>query len=185
MHCKTVTILLRIRVRGHFVKSFTNNHESHYMSQYWTTPHEIEEQTYTIDWWVWDSCERKSLFVFSVGKVVNWKMSPFWRTTFTGRRSLLLPLSYNLQVTKLSESYPSYPRDPTLFHLPTLVFFLWKKKAFRILKQVSWVFVIYLSFSKQQRCITPYWCILHFLWSHCVFTLFSYLHNIFQRKRKL
>ena len=50
MHCKTVTILLRIRVRGHFVKSITKNHESHYMSQYWTTPHEIEEQTYTIDW---------------------------------------------------------------------------------------------------------------------------------------
>ena len=29
------TILLRIRVRGHFVMSITKNHESH-MSQYWT-----------------------------------------------------------------------------------------------------------------------------------------------------
>ena len=32
MHCKTVTILLRIRVRGHFVMSITNNHESHYVT---------------------------------------------------------------------------------------------------------------------------------------------------------
>ena len=30
MHCKTVTILLR--VRGHFVMSFTKNHESHYFT---------------------------------------------------------------------------------------------------------------------------------------------------------
>ena len=28
MHCKTLTILLRIRVRGHFVMSITKNHES-------------------------------------------------------------------------------------------------------------------------------------------------------------
>ena len=32
MHCKTVTILLRIRVRGHFVMSITKNHESHYVT---------------------------------------------------------------------------------------------------------------------------------------------------------
>ena len=32
MHCKTVTILLRIRVRGHFVMSITKNHESHYVA---------------------------------------------------------------------------------------------------------------------------------------------------------
>ena len=32
MHCKTVTILLRIRVRGHFVISITRNHESHYVA---------------------------------------------------------------------------------------------------------------------------------------------------------
>ena len=31
MHCKTVTILLRITVRGHFVMSVTKNHESHYV----------------------------------------------------------------------------------------------------------------------------------------------------------
>ena len=31
MHCKTVTILLRIRVRGHFVMSITKNHESYYV----------------------------------------------------------------------------------------------------------------------------------------------------------
>ena len=31
MHCKTVTILLRITVRGHFVMSITKNHESHYV----------------------------------------------------------------------------------------------------------------------------------------------------------
>jgi len=30
MHCKTVPILLRIRVRGHFVMSITKIHESHY-----------------------------------------------------------------------------------------------------------------------------------------------------------
>ena len=32
MHCKTITILLRIRVRGHFVMSITKNHESHYVT---------------------------------------------------------------------------------------------------------------------------------------------------------
>ena len=32
MYCKTVTILLRIRVRGHFVMSITKNHESHYVT---------------------------------------------------------------------------------------------------------------------------------------------------------
>ena len=32
IHCKTVTILLRIRVRGHFVMSITNNHESYYVT---------------------------------------------------------------------------------------------------------------------------------------------------------
>ena len=32
MHCKIVTILLRIRVRGHFVMSTTKNHESHYVT---------------------------------------------------------------------------------------------------------------------------------------------------------
>ena len=32
MHCKTVTILLRIRLRGHFVMSITKNHESHYFT---------------------------------------------------------------------------------------------------------------------------------------------------------
>ena len=34
MHCKTVTILLRIRVTGHFVMSITKNHmhESHYVT---------------------------------------------------------------------------------------------------------------------------------------------------------
>ena len=32
MHCKTVTILLRIRDRGHCVMSITKNHESHYVS---------------------------------------------------------------------------------------------------------------------------------------------------------
>ena len=32
LHCKTVTILLRIRVRGHFVTSITKNHESHYVT---------------------------------------------------------------------------------------------------------------------------------------------------------
>ena len=32
MHCKTVTILLRIRVRGHFMMSITKNHESHYVA---------------------------------------------------------------------------------------------------------------------------------------------------------
>ena len=31
MDCKTVTILLRIRVRGHFVMSNTKYHESHYV----------------------------------------------------------------------------------------------------------------------------------------------------------
>ena len=30
MHCKTVNILLRIRIRGHFVTSITKNYESHY-----------------------------------------------------------------------------------------------------------------------------------------------------------
>ena len=32
MHCKTVTSLLRIRVRGHFVMFITKNHESHYVT---------------------------------------------------------------------------------------------------------------------------------------------------------
>ena len=32
MYCKTVIILLRIRVRGHFVMSITNNHESQYFT---------------------------------------------------------------------------------------------------------------------------------------------------------
>ena len=32
MHCKTVTILLRIRVRAHFVMSITKNHESYYVT---------------------------------------------------------------------------------------------------------------------------------------------------------
>ena len=32
MHCKTVTILLRIRVRAHFAMSITKNHESHYVT---------------------------------------------------------------------------------------------------------------------------------------------------------
>ena len=32
MRRKTVTILLRIRVRGHFVMSFTKNHESHHFT---------------------------------------------------------------------------------------------------------------------------------------------------------
>ena len=32
MHCKIVTILLRIRVRGHFVMSITKNHESYYVT---------------------------------------------------------------------------------------------------------------------------------------------------------
>ena len=32
VHCKTVTILLRIRVGGHFVISITKNHESHYVT---------------------------------------------------------------------------------------------------------------------------------------------------------
>ena len=31
MHCKTVIILLRIRVWGHFVMSIARNHESHYV----------------------------------------------------------------------------------------------------------------------------------------------------------
>ena len=30
--CKTITILLRIRVRGHFVMSITKKHESHYVT---------------------------------------------------------------------------------------------------------------------------------------------------------
>ena len=30
MHCKTLTILLRIRARGHSVMSIIKNHESHY-----------------------------------------------------------------------------------------------------------------------------------------------------------
>ena len=32
MYCKTITILLRIRVRGHFVMSITKNHECHYVT---------------------------------------------------------------------------------------------------------------------------------------------------------
>ena len=32
MHYKTVTILLRIRARGHFVMSITKNHESNYVT---------------------------------------------------------------------------------------------------------------------------------------------------------
>ena len=32
MQCTTVTILLRIRVRGHFVMSITKNHEYHYVT---------------------------------------------------------------------------------------------------------------------------------------------------------
>ena len=32
MHCKIVAILLRIRVRGHFVMSITKNHESNYVT---------------------------------------------------------------------------------------------------------------------------------------------------------
>ena len=32
MHCKTVAILLKIRVRGHFVMSITKNRESHYVT---------------------------------------------------------------------------------------------------------------------------------------------------------
>ena len=32
MHCKTVTILLMIKVRGYFVMSITKNHESHYVT---------------------------------------------------------------------------------------------------------------------------------------------------------
>ena len=32
MHCKTFSILLRVRVRGHFVMSITKNHESHYVT---------------------------------------------------------------------------------------------------------------------------------------------------------
>ena len=32
MHCKAITILLRIRVRGHFVMSITENCESHYVT---------------------------------------------------------------------------------------------------------------------------------------------------------
>jgi len=32
MRCKTVTILLRIRDRGHFLMSITRNHESHYVT---------------------------------------------------------------------------------------------------------------------------------------------------------
>ena len=32
MHCKIVTILLRIRVRGHFVMSIAKNHESDYVT---------------------------------------------------------------------------------------------------------------------------------------------------------
>ena len=32
MHCKTVTILLTIRVRRHFVMSITKNHEPHYVT---------------------------------------------------------------------------------------------------------------------------------------------------------
>ena len=32
MYCKTVSILLRIGVRGHFVMSITKNHESHYVT---------------------------------------------------------------------------------------------------------------------------------------------------------
>ena len=32
MHCKTVTILLRIRVRGHFVMFIPANRESHYVA---------------------------------------------------------------------------------------------------------------------------------------------------------
>ena len=31
MHRKTVTVLLRIRARGHFVMSITKTHESHYV----------------------------------------------------------------------------------------------------------------------------------------------------------
>ena len=32
MHCKTVTILLGIWVRGHLMMSITKNHESHYVT---------------------------------------------------------------------------------------------------------------------------------------------------------
>jgi len=32
MHCKTVTILSRIWVKGHFAMSITKNHESHYVT---------------------------------------------------------------------------------------------------------------------------------------------------------
>ena len=32
MHCETVAILLRIRVRGHFVVSIAKNRESHYVT---------------------------------------------------------------------------------------------------------------------------------------------------------
>ena len=32
MYCKTVSILLRIGVRGHFVMSITKNHETHYVT---------------------------------------------------------------------------------------------------------------------------------------------------------
>ena len=32
MHCETVTILLKIKVSGHFVMCITENHESHYVT---------------------------------------------------------------------------------------------------------------------------------------------------------
>ena len=32
MHCKTVPILLRIKVRGYFVMSIIKNHESHFVT---------------------------------------------------------------------------------------------------------------------------------------------------------
>ena len=40
MHCKTITILLRIRAGGHFVKSITKNHESHYVTVLENPQHE-------------------------------------------------------------------------------------------------------------------------------------------------
>ena len=73
IHCKTITILLRIRVRGHFAMSITKNHESHYATaldnpllQTWFDDTRQSKNTPNNSWscmsqrpvkiWVWKSC---------------------------------------------------------------------------------------------------------------------------------
>ena len=82
MHCKTVTILLRIMVREHFVTSITKNHQSHYVTVLDNPPRKWHCPQCLHNVLMW-----RHLFNFS-----------FQISFFTPAKELLIPISSGCEV---------------------------------------------------------------------------------------